>query len=177
MPHKYLSGLETEEEKNALAQIYEELKGLCYNIAFRITKNNAMSEDAVHEAFVKVIKNKNTFFNLHAKQRVAYITRAVKNKALDLITLRDENAKSDLRDITEISDNVDLCKIIETQEAYDEVVKAIKSLPEKYKAVLEMRYVNDMRNCEIAEELGISGKAVSKHAIKAIFLVCDRLTE
>lgn len=52
----YLQMLETPEEKSKFEQIYLEYRDLMFYIANRILHDQHDSEDAVHEAFLKIIK-------------------------------------------------------------------------------------------------------------------------
>lgn len=53
----YLQMLETPEEKSLFEQIYLEYRGLMYHVAYEILHNDQDAEDAVHQAFVKIVEN------------------------------------------------------------------------------------------------------------------------
>ena len=53
----YLQMLETPEEKSQFEQIYLEYRGLMYHVAYEILHNDQDAEDAVHQAFVKIVEN------------------------------------------------------------------------------------------------------------------------
>ena len=53
----YLQMLETPEEKSLFEQIYLEYRGLMYHVAHEILHNDQDAEDAVHQAFVKIVEN------------------------------------------------------------------------------------------------------------------------
>ena len=52
----YLQMLETPEEKSLFEQIYLEYRGLMYHVAYEILHNDQDAEDAVHQAFVKIVE-------------------------------------------------------------------------------------------------------------------------
>ncbi|MCL1884277.1 MAG: sigma-70 family RNA polymerase sigma factor [Defluviitaleaceae bacterium] len=161
----------TEEERQTFTRIYADCKEICYKIALKITKNPAKAEDAIQDAFFSIIKNKTTFLSLSEERRKAYIITTVKNRARNIILAKDEALKNNLDNTDETADNFDLCDIIESEEGYNFLIKSIKSLPLLYREVFELRYINDMKNNEISEALGISQKAVSKRIIKAKLLL------
>lgn len=53
----YLQMLETPEKKSLFEQIYLEYRGLMYHVAYEILHNDQDAEDAVHQAFVKIVEN------------------------------------------------------------------------------------------------------------------------
>ena len=50
-----LGVLETEEEKDKFEQLYYKYKKFVYYIAFKYMAHNNLAEDAVHNAFIKII--------------------------------------------------------------------------------------------------------------------------
>lgn len=61
----YMSMIDTEENKTKFELIYEKYHKLMFYIAYQILKDNPLSEDAVHDSFVKIIENLSS--NLHSK--------------------------------------------------------------------------------------------------------------
>ncbi|EGT4060805.1 sigma-70 family RNA polymerase sigma factor, partial [Clostridioides difficile] len=53
----YLSIIDSEEEKDKFEKIYEKYKKLMFYIANQILQDEQLSEDAVHNAFLKIIDN------------------------------------------------------------------------------------------------------------------------
>jgi len=56
MPILYLSAFDTEHSRLNFTQFYEHIKQRAYFVALDITKNSASAEDAVHQAFLKIIE-------------------------------------------------------------------------------------------------------------------------
>ena len=54
----YLSMAETTDERNLISDLYTKHEQKMYATAFGVLHNAHSSEDAVHEAFLKIIKNK-----------------------------------------------------------------------------------------------------------------------
>ena len=53
----YLQMIETPAQKSKFEQLYLQYRQLMYAIAFSILHNELDAEDAVHQAFVAIIKN------------------------------------------------------------------------------------------------------------------------
>lgn len=53
----YLALIEVEEDKRKFERIYLSYKQTMFYVANRILKNHHTSEDAVHQAFLRIIDN------------------------------------------------------------------------------------------------------------------------
>lgn len=165
----YLTMLNSEDDKATFTEIYENIKQLCFSAAFKITKKKDLAEDAVHDAFISVIKNKDNIFDLPCEKRASKIVIITKNKAIDI--LRRENIRTHMPiedSIFQTESNApDVSKILADKETFESLVDAVSSLPETYKSAAEMRFVLDMSNKAIAKNLGISPQAVSMRINRA----------
>lgn len=82
----YISMLETEQEKMKMADVYEEHKHALLLNALKVTGyNQAMAEDAVHNAFISIIKEKEKYLQLDSKNFRYVSVTIVRNKCIDLI--------------------------------------------------------------------------------------------
>ena len=55
----YLSLIETEEDKSKFENIYETYRKVMFYTANQILKDEYLAEDAVHSAFLRILKQKN----------------------------------------------------------------------------------------------------------------------
>lgn len=160
----YLSMAETSEERNLISDLYTKYEQKMYATAFGVLNNVHSAEDAVHEAFLKIIKNihKLTFEN--EKKTAALVSIIVKNTALDML-------KKDKR--SETADELD--ELIEDESAYAEFKKVeetaafdlINKLPDDLRQTIIMRYVLDIDAETVADSIGISTATVYARIRKA----------
>jgi RNA polymerase sigma-70 factor (ECF subfamily) len=171
----YLAMLESEEDKNSFTKLYEQFRFPCYHVALKITQSRELAEDAVHNAFIAVIKHKDEIFDLPCGKWKSKIVIITKNKAIDLIRAEKTRAYSPIDDMGDAAsaDGFDISSVIEDQEAYEYLINCIGSLPEIYISALEMRCVLDMSNQEISDYLGITPKAVSMRISRAKIMLKD----
>lgn len=66
----YLSLLDTEEEKSKMEALYITYKGLMLKIAYDISKDYDLANDALHNAFLKIV---------HHLNKIVYSGRIYKN--------------------------------------------------------------------------------------------------
>lgn len=158
----YLAMLDNEDEKMKMADIYEAHKYAMIRYALSITKNNEMAEDAVHNAFLSIIRKKEYFFQLSCRDFRIQIVIIVKNKCIDLLRQQNKHNHEDLDDFeyTLEADVMPVEEQIITNEEYETLRVYMASLDETSKLVLEMRYILGMTYKEIGEELGITTKHV-----------------
>lgn len=90
----YISMLETEQEKKKMADVYEEHKHALLLCALKVTGyNQAMAEDAVHNAIISIIKEKENIYLDSKNFRFVAVT-IVRNKCICL--LRKERRYADI---------------------------------------------------------------------------------
>lgn len=82
----YISMLETEQDRDKMAEIYEEHRYALLKYALKITSHNQeMAEDAVHNAFISIINEKEKYFHLDSRDFRCLAVIIVKNKCIDLL--------------------------------------------------------------------------------------------
>ena len=87
--------LETGHERNKMTELYEEHRYALLMYALKVTNNNqAMAEDAVHNAFLSIIKEKEKYLYLDSRDFRALSVIIVRNKCIDL--LRKEKPYADI---------------------------------------------------------------------------------
>ena len=165
----YLSSLDTDEEKVKLSEIYETHKFTMLRYALSITKNNEMAEDAVHNAFLSIIKKKEKFFQLSCRDLRIQIVIIVKNKCIDMLRQQNKISFEHLDDVEYELESGE--KPVEDQivmyEEYGALRKYMATLDEPSRLVIEMKYVLGMSYKEIGEELGMTVKHIDTKIMRA----------
>ena len=165
----YLSMLDTEQERQTVTRLYHKYRHICLHKALSVHNNQAMAEDAVHNAFMQVIENKEKYLRLPCDRLHSLIVVITKQKMIDLLRKQKVFINIPIDDMENelVSDEIlpDLCFI--NQEIYNALIECIHQLDEKSKTILEMKYLLDMSYEEIAAELGISRKAVAIRIYRA----------
>lgn len=156
----YLSSFDTLEEKNKFEELYNHYNKLMKYVAMEILKDEYLAEDAVHNAFLRIIDNFNCIEDINSLRTKHFVIIITKNIAKDIYVKRKrekvvENVEFDFpfTAIEEVS-----LKNIE----FERVVKAIHNLPELYRDVLILKYLYEYENNEIARLLSIKKETVRK---------------
>lgn len=151
-----LATLESAEDQQKFAEIYQQNHDRMEKTALRILKTQHDAEDAVQNAFVKVIRHFEKISEISNETLPYWLITIVKNEALSLLRKKKkiiplEEWDQNTDNITDISD-------------YSDLVELFSRLPDSYRAVLEMKLLLGYPDGEIASILGISKTAVSTRA-------------
>lgn len=149
----HLAALESIEDRQRFTTLYEQYHEQMEKTALKILKNQHDAEDAVQNAFLKIIQNFERIYEIPCNRRVFWCVCIVKNESRSL--LRKIKKTSPLEDWEGFTDN------ISDELEYKEVLDLIARMPDTYRTALEMRLVMGCSGKEIAEHLGISENAVN----------------
>lgn len=165
----YLFALETEQERHNLTELYEANKAMLLRYALKITSNQEMAEDAVHNTFLSVIKHKETLLSLPNKDFRIRAIIIVKNKCIDLLRRQKAYTDSTLDEIEYDLDSREpaIDDQIIIRDEYDAIRRNINSLDEISRQVLEMKYILGMSYKEIGAKLGMTPKHVGTRIERA----------
>lgn len=165
----YMSMMDTEEERRKIADIYEQHKYACLKIALKITNNQSMAEDAVHNAFLSIIKKKEKYLGLSCRDFRSLIVIIVKNKCLDLLKAGKKFSSTPVDEMEEELSSNDIPVDIQVIEQidFDKLRKYMEKLDDISKQVLDMKYMLGMSYKEIGEELGMTPKHVDTRIMRA----------
>ncbi|MEG1411309.1 MAG: sigma-70 family RNA polymerase sigma factor [Terrisporobacter sp.] len=155
----YLSLLDSQEDISKFESIYNTYKNRMHYIANDILKDNYLAEDAVHNAFLRVINNLEKIDDVNSHKTKGLIVIIVKNISIDIY----RKNKKERENITFIDD-------LDQINGYDEIYKnnlgnleiAISKLPENYKQVFLLKFSHDLTDNEISEILDIKPDNVRK---------------
>ncbi len=128
------------------------------------------ADDLVQEIFVKVWKNLGSF--REDAKLYTWIYRIATNECLTFLKKKKRKYFVPIGDVTkELSEKLDEDVNISGDEVQLKLQKALLKLPDKQRAVFNMKYFDEMKFSEIAEVTGTSVgalKASYHHAVKKI---------
>ena len=95
-----LAILQTDEQRDILSEFYEENKNRFYMLAYSKLHNSEASEDAVQEAFLRIVRYPDRFFSIEPHKRLPYSIIIIKNVVLQML---EKQGKYVLRSCPRIS--------------------------------------------------------------------------
>ena len=159
----YLTMVNSDEERSLVEYLYKEYRQLMYKTAYSVLHNSELSEDAVHEAFLRVIDNLQKFQKYSCKENVAYLVIIVRGIALNKI--KRSNRESELDE--ELAGAVDIEETVNAEIGYSEIVERIKSLSPAIKDIALLHFVQGCSAQEIAQMLNIKVNTVYSSVSRA----------
>jgi RNA polymerase sigma-70 factor (ECF subfamily) len=164
----YLSALDTEEQRRDFAMYYEEHYGKCLAFARRITQSKALAEDAVHNAFMRMIRHKEKYFLDLGKRTASTIVIMVESECFNILKKENRQTHSDLDEVEPIiaDSSSDIFKIVASKEAVARVKQYLSTINELNRNVFEMKFFNRKSDGEIAEITGLTKNAVAHRVHK-----------
>jgi len=154
---------ETESERNEFEALYREYRGLMRAVAQEILHDSALAEDAVHDAFLKVLHLPNSIGEVASRATKAFLIVTVKNTALNLLRKEKNLKEAELQSSRErISRDESLDSV-----SVERILEAVEALPENQRDALYLKIRHGLSDREAAHLLGISEGNLRKRLQRA----------
>ena len=150
----YLAMIDSPQDKDKFAQIYAEYRDMMLRIARRFFSNEADAEDAVHQAFLKIIDRMDKIVQIDCHKTRSYIAIVTEHTSIDLLRAQKKHEALPLDRFAET-----LAEDAPIEEALSHLIDGLKPI---YREVLYLRYKDEMDEKSIAELLGLSYGNVRK---------------
>ena len=121
---------------------------MLYRICILMLKNESDAEDAVQETMIQYFQKAPSFEN--PEHEKAWLIRVVTNKCRDILRFRVRHPQLDAEYFSEIP----------CYHSDSGILEALTALPEKYRLVLTLYYIEDYRIEEIAKIIRRTSSAV-----------------
>ena len=149
----YLQMLDSDEDRAAFEQLYLTYRNLMYNIAYNLLHNCQDAEDAVHQAFLSMIKYFERISEINCPKTKAFCVIIVERKALDILRIRKRSADS--YDVEQHGVEIPL-------PGDNGLADALSQLPARYREALLLRYYFGYTTREVAGMFQMSLSAANK---------------
>jgi RNA polymerase sigma-70 factor, ECF subfamily len=158
----YLSLLMDEPSRCRFEVLYLEYRQLMFFAANQILHDENLAEDAVHEAFMRILQNFNKFSFLDCNKTRSTFVLIVKNIAIDILRKRMRQTTLSLDDYEELlsSDEPDPEEDWLARETSQEILTAVNRMKPIYADILALSVVCEMKSDEIASLLGLPPSTV-----------------
>lgn len=145
--------------------------------SFRFLNNREEADDVVQEVFLELVQKRETL-HLDEKWVKSYLFMAVYHRSLNHLNRID---RSRILSITDLSENQNLSSyltplfeqqseesILMANELGEAIKRCVDDFPVQRRRVFLLSRTYQLKNKEIAQQLGISIKAVEKHLMIAL---------
>lgn len=148
-----LAGLEASQaQTDTFIQFYKTHSVGLYRYALSWVKNPHQAEDIAQTAWLQCVQHAQRFFSLPEDKRLPWMVTLVKHAALTHLRTAGRTVPLEEEEVG--------LPARETGEAQG-IVDIIRGMPETYRTVLELRFLEELDSAEIARRTGLSVSAVN----------------
>ncbi len=148
----YLQALSSEQERATFEALYLRYRSLMLSVARRFLPEPQDAEDAVHQAFLSILKNFNKISAIDCPETRAFVVIIVERKALDILRSRQKTVP-----LEEMERGVEI-----PLPGDSGLADALAKLPARYRQVLLLRFAYGYTTRELAKEFGMNQGSVQK---------------
>ena len=152
-----------------IEKCYELYEQKMYQVAYRILRDEGMAEDAVHEAFVKIMKSDISFTDVKSDDCKRYLITVIKHASITIYNKRKK--EQEWIYLTDREEGIEQEAADDVDDMREHIRVAIKQLPEKYYSVVDCMVVKEMSVKETAQALALTEANVRKRFERAKILL------
>ena len=165
----YVAAMDGDCDRELFALVYQKFYNKMMRVARQILPTQAQAEDAVHDAFLKIIQHFDDLKAVPEERRIYWVVTVTKNAALDLLRKEGRDLPMD----EEVERQLPAAPAGEG--GFRALVELIRRMPETYRRVLELRFLTEWSHAEIARELHITEGAVKTRVARGRQLLVEAM--
>ena len=169
----YLMAIDTPADKSKFETLYIKYEKLLFYVAFDILKDHHLAEDAVNNAFIRIIDNLDKIDKIDCPQTKRFVVIITKNICLDMLRKKNRHNETiiDISESQAFLDSVD-----SAQSAQDEffmqfdmnsIKQAFHKLQPDYQMALYYHAILGESINKVAELMGVKPEAAKKRIYRA----------
>ncbi|MCL2023279.1 MAG: sigma-70 family RNA polymerase sigma factor [Oscillospiraceae bacterium] len=164
----FITAIDSLEQRQLIEELYLTYKDMLMGIAYKILGDRNTAEDALQQAFLRVIAHAREFETSECHKTRRLLVIMIRSAAIDIYRQRKNSREVYLDDVIEVLDEDDQYeeKLLDSVEI-GELMEALRELSIGERDILTLAYVDDLPANTIAKLLGISGAAVRKRLQRA----------
>jgi RNA polymerase sigma-70 factor (ECF subfamily) len=171
-----VDGLRQTAAEETLAALVSQYAATLYRVAFSVLRNSSDAEDAVQEAFLRVLRHRQTLDEVREPR--VWLIRIVWNIVLD--RKRRSKTRPETDDVAELarvlpSDGLSAEQLASAAQHHAHVLACVEQLPAKEREVLMLSAFEELNSVEIASVLEISESSVRSRLFRARNLMAGLL--
>jgi RNA polymerase sigma-70 factor (ECF subfamily) len=163
-------------EDAAISALVDQYAGALYRVAYSVLRNPSDAEDAVQEAFLRVLRHRETLAEV--RDHRVWLIRIVWNIVLD--RKRRAKTRPETDDVTELarvlpSTGLSAEELAVAAQHHARVLACVERLPVKEREVLLLSAFEELSSVEIAAVLRITESSVRSRLFRARNLMAELL--
>lgn len=168
---------DTKMKSDKFNVIYEKYGKTVYYTIKRFVSDEYIIEDLSQEVYLRILGNLSKIDMNNGRRTKNFIITIARNLCKNYLRNQEKVKELPLEELFNSSDSNDFLDQIITQEQIHLLAKEISRLKDDYKSVLELKYVNQFCDNEIADSLKIEKKTVEMRLYRAKIILRKKLKE
>ena len=164
----YLQMLDTAEERCRFERFYLTHRDLMFRVAMKLLRNEMDAEDAVHRAFLSILKHFSKIHEIDCPETRAYVVIITERKAIDLLRGRKRLADVD-------PEELEAAPLPPPGDGG--LADAMACLPRRYREALLLCYRHGYSTAELAALWGMKRDSAQKLLWRAKKALQEQLEE
>ncbi len=148
--------------ENVIETLYRLYEQAMYFEAFKILHDEYLAEDAVHEAFLRLIRNRKKFVDIESPAVRSYVYKTLRSAALDIYR-RQKKQRENCLELDETIENA----IASVDPIDNMTLSLIEELPLKYASIMRCLFLDGLSVRETSAVMKISEDLVRKRCERA----------
>ena len=167
---------DTPEECDKFIYLYEKYYKVVYYTILRFINDKILAEDILNDIYIRIGENLSKVDMNDPKRCQNFIITISRNYCISYLRKKSKINEEFIEDSNVISGSKNdvLTEIIE-KELFDRIMDEVHKLDDKYKAVMELKYINGFEDDEIAKFLCLKKKTVQMRLYRAKIMLRKKL--
>lgn len=167
---------DTQEECNKFTTIYNKYCKTVHYTIIRFVEDKHTVEDLLHDIYIIIANNIGKIDLDDEKKSQNYIITITRNYCLSYLRKQSKIDENFMGDLDFIKDNQDdILSILIDKEKKDKLAIETGKLDEKYRIVIELKYICNLSDDEISKILKIKKKTVQMRIYRAKLMLRKRI--
>jgi RNA polymerase sigma factor (sigma-70 family) len=169
-------GLVAGGDEQALGELYDRFGAVAYGLAFRVLRDESLSEDAVQEAFLGIWRSAASFLPERARPST-WILTLVHRRAVDLVRREERRRAEPLQPVHHPATETATDEEVSLRARRQLVRAALQRLPAEQREALELAYYGGFSQSQLAERLGEPLGTIKSRTFAGLARLRDLLRE
>lgn len=169
---------DTKEQSEKFTAIYEKYGKIVYYTITRFISDEYLIEDLSQEVSINIFKNLSKIDTDDDKRTRNYIITIARNLCKNYLRNQDKVKETPQEELSPLhTEHDDFLEQIIAKEQIHLLAKEISKLKDIYRSVLELKYMNEFCDDEIANILKIEKKTVEMRLYRAKIILRERMKD
>ncbi len=153
-------------DESALARLYESHGSAALRVAYRVTRETSLAEDAVQEAFLELWRSAAAFDPARASVR-SWLCVLAHRRAVDIVRREARRRATDEQPVVE-PDSYTAEELVILRYDQRRVQAALHELPQPQREVLELAYWGGLSQSQLATRFGVPLGTIKSRTFAAL---------